>query len=120
MSDLKPNYKQLVLNRFPELTVKRDPINPKLFIMLNSDGELFTEKTTAYSASKTWNIAYILMQKNELQPDWKKESERKHAEFERIIEERKQSGDLKEWPTEMRDSLSAWCKQVCSDENYDL
>ena len=84
------DFKELVLVNFPELTVRRDVEHPQLFIMLNKKGEMFDEAMTSYSANKTWEIAYRLMLRGELKPDWKEESEKSSREIhEKLIEVQK-------------------------------
>lgn len=69
------NFKALVLSKFPELSVKMDSDTSSLFVMLNKNGYIFDERTSAISANKVWEIAHTLMLRGELQPNWKEDSE---------------------------------------------
>lgn len=84
------NFKALVVAAFPGLTVKKDIESPRLFVMLNKNGEIFSEKMTSYSAIKSWEIAYKLMINGELQPYWKDDSEKSLMKSkEKLVEAKK-------------------------------
>lgn len=86
---IKQSFKDLVLTNFPKLTVKRCYETPNLFGVFNQHNQQFNEKTRARSARKSWEIAYRLILRDELRPDWKEESEESITETHALLEEAK-------------------------------
>lgn len=85
--------KNLVLAKFPDLTVRKDNNYPKLFVMLNENGELFNESLSTYSAKQTWKIAHDLMIRNELNPNCKEDHLKSMKETHDLIIEAKNDPD---------------------------
>lgn len=109
------NYKALVLAVFPALTVERCTETPELFVMLNQHNQIFDEKTTAYSASKSWELAYRLMQRGELNPNWKEEAEKSMKETHAKLEIAKQDP---KWRFMSHEDVSRMVEEVLNEDEF--